>query len=65
MDYRDMVESLNRNEQQARMQPGYYDGCRKIDWEADRILEEMDRNFTVAIASPKQVAAMHSVMRHR
>lgn len=65
MDFRDMVESLDRKEQHARMQPGYYDGCTKIDWEADRMLDVMDRNYTITVATNQQWAEAHSLMRHR
>ena len=54
MDLRDMVESLRKHQQAERAKPGFYDGCTKIDWEFEEVLQEMDRNATVRIATPEE-----------
>jgi len=34
-----MAESLKKQQQHERMQPGYYDGCTKLDHEVDQVIE--------------------------
>lgn len=52
MDYRDMVESLRRKQQAERSQPGFYDGCTKIDWELEELCRELDKNAVVVFVEP-------------
>jgi hypothetical protein len=60
MDYSDMVESHKRNreanEELVDLTPvkGFYDGCKKIDWELEELCLEMDRNSTFRIATPEE-----------
>lgn len=57
MEYFDMVESLRRKQQLERSQPGFYDGCTKIDWELDELIASMEKNPVVfAIDVPNQQA---------
>lgn len=52
MDYKDMADSLRRQQQLERSQPGYYDGCTKIDWELEALCREMDKNAVVVFVEP-------------
>jgi len=58
MDYSDMVESHKRNNSvkeelvDLTPSPGYYDGCRAIDWELEKLCEALDRNATIQVMPP-------------
>lgn len=62
MDYRDMVESHKRNheakEELVDLTPakGYYDGCKKFDWELDELCQQMERNSTVRTMTAEESA---------
>lgn len=62
MDYADMADSLRKQQSNVAkeelidltLKQGYYDGCKKIDWELEELCHEMDRNSTVRYLSGEE-----------
>lgn len=63
MDYADMADSLRKKQSNGAKEElidltippkGFYDGCKKIDWELEELCLEMDRNSTVRYLSGEE-----------